>query len=143
MDQLLSDQSSEDRLNKIYDIIQKVAANVREQKVPLASLVITKQLSKNPNEYPDKKAPHVAIAIRLNAQGGRMWKAGDTVPYIVCEVKHIFVYFLMLNIVILYLNLIFYHFLRIENYFLSSLKYLYCKILKFLKLIYFGRKISF
>ncbi|KAJ8683915.1 hypothetical protein QAD02_019707 [Eretmocerus hayati] len=86
LDQLLSDQSSEERLGKIFEILTSVGNKLREGKFPLSSLVITKQLSKNPNEYPtDKKLSHVLVALRLNESGGRKWKAGDTVPYIICE----------------------------------------------------------
>ncbi|KAG7205801.1 hypothetical protein KM043_007746 [Ampulex compressa] len=85
LDQLLSDQSTDTRLEQIFSILQTVAKNVRENQVSLSSLVITKQLSKNPHEYPDKKQPHVLVALRLNKDGGRMWKIGDTVPYIICE----------------------------------------------------------
>ncbi|CAL7943529.1 unnamed protein product [Xylocopa violacea] len=85
LDQLLSDQPEDNRIEEIFAILQDVAKNVRENKVSLSSLVITKQLSKNPNEYPDTKQAHVQVALRLNKEGGRMWKAGDTVPYIICE----------------------------------------------------------
>ncbi|XP_054015194.1 DNA polymerase alpha catalytic subunit [Hylaeus anthracinus] len=85
LDQLLSDQSNENRLEQIFNILQNVAKSVRENQASLSSLVITKQLSKNPNEYPDTKQAHVQVALRLNKEGGRMWKAGDTVPYIICD----------------------------------------------------------
>lgn len=86
MDQLLCDQPSETRCEKIFEILETVSTNIREARTPLSALVVTKQLSKNPKDYPDKKLPHVSIAMRLNKEGGRMWKAGDTVPYIICEV---------------------------------------------------------
>lgn len=90
LDQLLSDQSTESRISKIFEILVTVGNNLREGKTPLSLLVITKQLSKNPNEYPkDKKLSHVIVALRLNESGGRMWKAGDTVPYIICEVHKV------------------------------------------------------
>ncbi|XP_029039913.1 DNA polymerase alpha catalytic subunit isoform X1 [Osmia bicornis bicornis] len=85
LDQLLSDQSNENRLEQIFHLLQNVAKNVRENQVSLSSLVITKQLSKNPHEYPDAKQAHVQVALRLNKEGGRMWKVGDTVPYIICD----------------------------------------------------------
>ncbi|XP_012148940.1 DNA polymerase alpha catalytic subunit [Megachile rotundata] len=85
LDQLLSDGSDEDRIEQIFSLLQDVAASVRENQVSLSSLVITKQLSKNPNDYPDAKQAHVQVALRLNKEGGRMWKAGDTVPYIICD----------------------------------------------------------
>ncbi|XP_012281139.1 DNA polymerase alpha catalytic subunit [Orussus abietinus] len=85
LDQLLSDQSTETRLENIFEILQTVAKNVREEKVPLKSLLITKQLSKNPNDYPDKKQAHVNVALRSNKEGGRMWKIGDVISYIICD----------------------------------------------------------
>ncbi|XP_076685666.1 DNA polymerase alpha catalytic subunit [Andrena cerasifolii] len=85
LDQLLSNQSNENRLEQIFSMLQNVAQSLRENQVSLSSLVITKQLSKNPNEYPDNKQAHVQVALRLNKEGGRMWKAGDTVPYIICD----------------------------------------------------------
>lgn len=112
MDQLLSDQPQDEKINKIYEIIQKVGTTLREGKATLASLVITKQLSKNPNEYPDKKTPHVVIALRLNAQGGRMWKAGDTVPYIICDVSFkLYFHFKILFVLIITIFLFFCNFL--------------------------------
>lgn len=68
-------------------ILQNIAKNVKEGTAPLSSFVITKQLSKNPDAYPDKKQlSHVMVALRLNKAGGRMWKAGDILPYVICEV---------------------------------------------------------
>lgn len=87
MDILLCDQSSETRLEQVVQILQNVAKSVKEGIAPLSSFVITKQLSKNPDAYPDKKQlSHVIVALRLNKAGGRMWKAGDTLPYVICEV---------------------------------------------------------
>ncbi|XP_043791060.1 DNA polymerase alpha catalytic subunit isoform X1 [Apis laboriosa] len=85
LDHLLSNQPCEDRIEQIFMILHDVAQNVRENQISLSSLVITKQLSKNPNEYPDTKQAHVQVALRLNKEGGRMWKTGDTVPYIICD----------------------------------------------------------
>lgn len=87
LDILLCDQSSETRLEQVVQILQDVAKSVKEGTAPLSSFVITKQLSKNPDAYPDKKQlSHVMVALRLNKAGGRMWKAGDTLPYVICEV---------------------------------------------------------
>lgn len=68
--------------------LQNIAQSVKEGMAPLSSFVITKQFSKNPDAYPDKKQlSHVIVALRLNKAGGRMWKAGDTLPYVICEVS--------------------------------------------------------
>ncbi|KAK0171567.1 hypothetical protein PV328_005008 [Microctonus aethiopoides] len=78
------DSPDEDKLLKIKDKLSEVAMAVRKNQLPISSYIITKQLSKNPNEYPDKKQSHVAIALRLNKSGGRMWKSGDTISYVIC-----------------------------------------------------------
>ncbi|XP_033219997.1 DNA polymerase alpha catalytic subunit [Belonocnema kinseyi] len=85
LNQLLCDQPSELRMEKIFTYLQNISKNVKENIVPLSKLVITKQLSKDPKDYPDKKLAHVSVALRLNKEGGRMWKSGDTIPYIVCD----------------------------------------------------------
>ncbi|KAK2584167.1 hypothetical protein KPH14_006597 [Odynerus spinipes] len=85
LDQLFSEQSGDTRVEEVFSILQNVSKSIRENQVSLSSLIITKQLSRNPNEYPDRKQAHVAIALRLNKEGGRMWKVGDTISYIICE----------------------------------------------------------
>ncbi|XP_035722969.1 DNA polymerase alpha catalytic subunit-like [Vespa mandarinia] len=85
LNQLFSEQSNDTRVEEIFSILQTVSKSVRENQVPLSSLIVTKQLSKNPHEYPDRKQAHVSVALRLNKEGGRMWKVGDTISYIICE----------------------------------------------------------
>ncbi|KAI4480651.1 hypothetical protein M0804_010204 [Polistes exclamans] len=85
LNQLFSEQTNDTRIEEIFTILQNVSQKVRENKVPLSSLIVTKQLSKNPHEYPDRKQAHVLVALRLNKDGGRMWKVGDTISYIICE----------------------------------------------------------
>lgn len=95
MNQLFSEQSNDTRVEEIFSILQTVSKSVRENQVPLSSLIVTKQLSKNPHEYPDRKQAHVSVALRLNKEGGRMWKVGDTISYIICEVFiHIYLFIL-------------------------------------------------
>lgn len=48
---------------------------------------LLQQLTKNPEDYPDKKSlPHVQVALRLNSKGGKRMRAGDTISYIICQV---------------------------------------------------------
>jgi len=104
LDILLCDQSGETRLEQIVQILQNVAESVKEGTAPLSSFVITKQLSKNPDAYPDKKQlSHVMVALRLNKAGGRMWKAGDTLPYVICEVS--FHFAILINSYVLHINI--------------------------------------
>ncbi len=45
-------------------------------------------LTKDPQDYPDKKSlPHVHVALWINSQGGKKIKSGDTVSYVICQVR--------------------------------------------------------
>lgn len=57
-----------------------------KQQVPLEQFIITKALTKRPEDYPDgNNQPHVQVALRRIKQGKRDGVAsGETVPYVVC-----------------------------------------------------------
>ncbi|KAK3783769.1 hypothetical protein RRG08_063431 [Elysia crispata] len=83
---ILSGKSREVTVEEIHTKLQKVAEEVREGKISQELFHITKQLTKNPKDYPDSKSlPHVQVAMRYNSKGGKEMRAGDTVPYIICE----------------------------------------------------------
>lgn len=86
LSQILSEQSADERLEVIQSHLNKLKDDLVTNKIPLSLLTITKQLTKNPNEYADKNLqPHVLVALRLNAKNSRRFKKGDIVPYIICE----------------------------------------------------------
>lgn len=86
LDHILSDQEQEERINNIHSHLTKLKEDLEQNRVPLSLLVITKQLTKNPNLYPNKNSlPHVQVALRVNKKGGKPLRAGDTVPYVICE----------------------------------------------------------
>lgn len=86
LSQILSEQSADERLESIQTHLHKLKEDLTSNKMPLSMLTITKQLTKNPNEYADKNAqPHVQVALRLNSKNSRRFKKGDIVPYIICE----------------------------------------------------------
>lgn len=86
LSQILSEQSADDRLENIQAHLNKLKEDLINNKMPLSLLAITKQLTKNPNEYPDKNSqPHVQVALRLNSKNSRRFKKGDIVPYVICE----------------------------------------------------------
>lgn len=86
LSQILSDQEPDERIQNILLRLNKLREDLENGKVPLSLLTITKQLTKNPEEYSDKKSqPHVQVALRLKSRGNRI-KRGDTVHYIICEV---------------------------------------------------------
>jgi DNA polymerase alpha subunit A len=46
------------------------------------------QLTKSPDEYSDAKSqPHVQVALRMR-QAGLSVNAGDTIPYVICQVEN-------------------------------------------------------
>ena len=83
--QILSGSPAEDVVIAIHEHLNDVKDQVRSGNVPLNKFVITKQLTKSPEEYPDaKNQPHVQVALRRRAAGKRDGVApGETVPYII------------------------------------------------------------
>ena len=48
----------------IHETLEKIAQDLKEGKIGLADLAITKSLTKDPSDYPDKKSlPHVQVSI--------------------------------------------------------------------------------
>ncbi|KAF8561747.1 hypothetical protein P879_10742 [Paragonimus westermani] len=100
---LLSGDPKDVVLERIHTDLAETAEKVREGKLPLSDFIITKMLTKSPEEYTDAKSlPHVLVALRLNkTQGltsgqpdnkglascgtGRRIRAGDAVDYIICN----------------------------------------------------------
>ncbi|KAJ2739514.1 DNA-directed DNA polymerase alpha catalytic subunit pol1, partial [Coemansia sp. BCRC 34301] len=74
-------------MTRVHEHLTKVAAAVRQGKVPLGKYIVHKGLTKPPENYPDKKSqPHVLVALRLRERGEAV-RSGDTVPYIICDAK--------------------------------------------------------
>uniref|UniRef100_A0A667XK70 DNA polymerase n=1 Tax=Myripristis murdjan TaxID=586833 RepID=A0A667XK70_9TELE len=84
--QILSDQSRDAIVENIQRHLVEVGEKVASGSIPLNQYEIHKALTKDPQDYPDKKSlPHVHVALWINSQGGRRVKAGDTVSYIICQ----------------------------------------------------------
>ncbi|XP_036083086.1 DNA polymerase alpha catalytic subunit isoform X2 [Rousettus aegyptiacus] len=84
--QILSDQSRDTIVENIQKRLIEIGENVLNGSVPVSQFEINKALTKDPQDYPDKKIlPHVHVALWINSQGGRKVKAGDTVSYIICQ----------------------------------------------------------
>lgn len=66
IDQIFRDQvEDEDRFGNIMRYLNKLQDDLKEHKVPVPLLVITKQLAKDPQLYANKdNQPHVQVAIR-------------------------------------------------------------------------------
>ncbi|XP_062039576.1 DNA polymerase alpha catalytic subunit isoform X1 [Lepus europaeus] len=84
--QILSDQSRDTIVENIQKRLIEIGENVLNGSVPVNQFEINKALTKDPQDYPDKKSlPHVHVALWINSQGGRKVKAGDTVSYVICQ----------------------------------------------------------
>ena len=84
-EQILSGEDSEIVLQKIHSHLEELAAKMRAGELPLEKYIITKGLSKHPNDYPDGKSqPHVQVAKRM-LQNNRPVNTGDHIPYIITE----------------------------------------------------------
>jgi len=83
---IMTDKAEDARLSEIQEYLEGIKTALLEGQVALKDLGITKQLTKDPADYPDKKSlPHVQVAMRYNSSGGKKLRAGDTVQYVICE----------------------------------------------------------
>ncbi|XP_074594679.1 DNA polymerase alpha catalytic subunit [Brevipalpus obovatus] len=86
-------RTNDEIVEAIHSEMRSISEFVRKGDFSSESLnlfEISKQLTKNPEEYPDKKnLVHVNVAMRRNSdpQLQRKFKAGDVVPYIICLEK--------------------------------------------------------
>ncbi|XP_036414647.1 DNA polymerase alpha catalytic subunit [Colossoma macropomum] len=84
--QILSDQNRDTILENIQQHLIEVGEKVASGSIPINMFEIHKALTKDPQDYPDKKSlPHVHVALWINSQGGRKVKAGDTISYVICQ----------------------------------------------------------
>jgi len=82
-EQILSGQDSEVVVENILCHLEELAKKMRAGELALDKYVITKGLSKHPNEYPDAKSqPHVQVA-KMMLANNRPVNKGDHIPYIV------------------------------------------------------------
>ncbi|KAL2611548.1 hypothetical protein R1flu_023240 [Riccia fluitans] len=90
LEQILSEGSREDVVEAIHNQLRKLQEDMRNGQVELDKYIITKSLTKSPEDYPDaKNQPHVQVALRRRQAGHHTGcSAGDTVPYIICVDKN-------------------------------------------------------
>lgn len=82
---ILSGEGKEEAVNWLHSFLEECAKEMNENKVPLQKYVITKGLTKAPQDYPDaKNQPHVQVALRLMARGKAV-RPGQEMEYIICE----------------------------------------------------------
>uniref|UniRef100_A0A7M5XKP6 DNA polymerase n=1 Tax=Clytia hemisphaerica TaxID=252671 RepID=A0A7M5XKP6_9CNID len=83
--EILSAKSRDVIVENIHDYLRNLKDQIDNDQVDQSKYEIHKSLTKNPEEYPDKKSlPHVTVALRLKTQGRRV-AVGDTISYVICD----------------------------------------------------------
>ncbi|CAI2737550.1 unnamed protein product [Dicrocoelium dendriticum] len=95
---LLSGDPKDVILERIHTDLSETADKVKQGQLPMSDFIITRMLTKDPEDYADAKSlPHVQVALRLNHSNStqsdernptgstRRFRAGDTVEYIICN----------------------------------------------------------
>ncbi len=89
LDQILSGNDREEVISKIHSHLEEIARKMRSDDLPLEKYVITKGLSKHPDQYPDGKTqPHVQVA-KAMLKRNRPVNTGDHIPYVITKLHHI------------------------------------------------------
>ena len=82
---LAADKSTEDIVTAIHTYLREMADKMRSAELKLEDYVITKGLTKAPEDYPDGKGqPHVQVALRM-MKAGKIVRAGEHIPYVICK----------------------------------------------------------
>lgn len=85
LDQILSGQEREEVVSKIHTHLEELATKMRSNELSLDKYVITKGLSKHPDQYPDGKSqPHVQVA-KMMLKAKRAVNTGDHIPYVITQ----------------------------------------------------------
>ncbi|XP_043654928.1 DNA polymerase alpha catalytic subunit [Drosophila teissieri] len=85
LDEVLSEKPLEEKLDAVHAQLEKIKNQIAEGVVPLPLFVITKQLTRTPQEYANSASlPHVQVALRMNRERNRRYKKGDMVDYVIC-----------------------------------------------------------
>lgn len=80
------ERTPDEIIDSIHQLMKSISDEIRSGSRPLSDFIITKQLTKNPTDYQDRKSlSHVLVAIKWNesSSNSRKFKAGDVVPFIV------------------------------------------------------------
>lgn len=85
LDEIFSGKSDDDIVDCILELLTKLGERIKNNQVPLDKFVMTKSLTKNPEEYEDAKTqPHVKVAKDLQSKNINV-HVGDIIEYIICK----------------------------------------------------------
>jgi DNA polymerase alpha subunit A len=85
LDIILSNRTKEEIIHLIFDFLKDLGHKMDNDGFMVNDYEITKQLTKNVDDYADAKAlPHVKVAKRLKEKGDQTIKQNAYIPYVVC-----------------------------------------------------------
>jgi DNA polymerase alpha subunit A len=77
--------TAEDVVNAIHQHLREVKEDVHSMQIPLNKFVITRGLTKAPEDYPDANhQPHVQVALEMKKRGIPV-RIGQRIPYVICS----------------------------------------------------------
>jgi len=86
---ILSGRPADEILDNIHTLLQDLATRIRKAEVDLKEFVITKSITKAPEQYADAGTqPHVQVALRMQAQRLSV-QIHDLIPYVICDAESI------------------------------------------------------
>lgn len=84
---LAEDAKADEVADKVHEYLRHLSENLMKR--PLEEFLIYKELSKDPDDYREtgKSLAHVLVALKFNQEckDGRLLRAGDVVPFLVCR----------------------------------------------------------
>ena len=87
LNEILSGKQRDQVLLTLNEFLSKVGQDLRAGSLKLAEFIITKQLTRRPEDYSSTQSlPHVAVALRAKAKGKTDAELVNSfVPYVVCK----------------------------------------------------------
>eukprot|EP01125_Pyxidicula_operculata_P001397 TRINITY_DN11290_c0_g1_i1.p1 TRINITY_DN11290_c0_g1~~TRINITY_DN11290_c0_g1_i1.p1 ORF type:complete len:1462 (-),score=412.66 TRINITY_DN11290_c0_g1_i1:67-4452(-) len=79
---LAEGKSREDVVLEIHNFLRTKSEEIRSGKIPLEQFIITKGISRAPEDYTDKNLPHIQVAL-ANKRAGLPVKPGDFIQYLI------------------------------------------------------------
>jgi DNA polymerase alpha subunit A len=85
LDCILSGKPRDEVIVSIHAYLEAMGKAIVENRVALQKFIITKSLSKLPQNYPDAKSqPHVQVALKMQSAGKHVG-VGQHIPYVICR----------------------------------------------------------
>eukprot|EP01132_Coremiostelium_polycephalum_P009098 gene9098-11149_t len=83
LDLIMGDEKRIQLFALVKEYLESVRAGLKENAIPIEKFIITKSLSRQPEDYGDGDTqPHVLVALAMRKKGGFV-QPGDQIPYII------------------------------------------------------------